>query len=240
MSPSQPETCAPRMFWGSLQSAQVQNTASCHYLCWRAAGGSIGHGLSGANGERENSMFYWNLLIVDLNNCLKSSAYILRIQVLGFVAVHPCNASVRLQGESHASFLSTEPMSCTLTFTWGRGGLEWMDIQYCKEPYLCSSRCLRKSLSHREGNLFMMEYHSLICERGYGWLVWDLTIVSDSWLPWIFCKPDSPSPPQNPTHYIIFIQYKVSWLEFHTSSSVFPWRLRMWHKSSAWFPGGPS
>lgn len=62
-------------------------------------------------------MFYWNILIVDLNNCLKSSAYTLRIQVLGFVAIHPCNASLRLQGESHASFLSTEPMSCTLTFT---------------------------------------------------------------------------------------------------------------------------
>lgn len=54
---------------------------------------------------------------MNLNNCLESLAYILRSQILGLVAIHPCNTSLSLQGESHASCLpSTEPMSCTLTF----------------------------------------------------------------------------------------------------------------------------
>lgn len=42
---------------------------------------------------------------MDLNNCLKSSVYILRVQVWDFVAICPCNASLRLQRESHASCL---------------------------------------------------------------------------------------------------------------------------------------
>lgn len=61
---------------------------------------------------------------MDLNNCLKSLAYILRSQVLGLVAIHPCNISLSLQGESHASCLpSTEPMSCILTFMCLFGGM---------------------------------------------------------------------------------------------------------------------
>lgn len=96
---------------------------------------------------------------MDLNNCLKSSVYILRIQVLGFVARYSCNASLRLQGESHASCLpSTESMSPTLTFTRLSAkirvrpmGVHWstvIGIHYCKE---------------------------------YGQINRDLTIVSDSW-----------------------------------------------------------
>lgn len=95
-------------------------------------GGSIGHGLSGQTG-REKTTLSGNILIVDLNNCLKSSAYILRIQVLVFVAIYPCKISLRLQGESHASCLpSTEPTSYMPTFTCLSGeirvrqvGMEW-------------------------------------------------------------------------------------------------------------------
>lgn len=43
--------------------------------------------------------------------------YMLRIQVLGLIAIYPCNAFLRLHRESHAScLLSTEPMLCMQTF----------------------------------------------------------------------------------------------------------------------------
>lgn len=37
---------------------------------------------------------------MDLNNCLKSSVSILRVQVWDFFAICPCNASLRLRGKS--------------------------------------------------------------------------------------------------------------------------------------------
>lgn len=135
-------------------------------------GGSTGHGLSGANGERENSRLYWNNLMriwiivwrVQLTfwefrfgNWLPNILIILlwgcrgRIMLLVCHPLSPCHVHWRYS------------CACLVRWQWGkwgRGAVGWIDIQFCKEPCLYSSWHLKKGLSHRAGNLFMMEYHS--------------------------------------------------------------------------------
>lgn len=54
---------------------------------------------------------------MDLNNCLKSSVSILRVQVWDFVAICPCNTSLRLQGSYASCLLSIGAHVMDVVFT---------------------------------------------------------------------------------------------------------------------------
>lgn len=161
-------------------------------------GGSIGHGLSGTNRERENSLRSGNILIVDLNNCLRVQ---LTFWEFRFWTLLPCILVIFLWGcRGRVTLLVCHPPSpchvcwhlhaCLVKWgwsRWGQGRVRWIDIQYCKEPCSCSSWCLRKGLSHRKGNLIMMEHQPWIREWRHGQMDKDRNRVSDSW-PLIFLQ----------------------------------------------------
>ena len=75
-------------------------------------------------------------------------------------------------------------------------------------------------------------------ERGYGQMDRDVTTASDPHLCEGFAGLIHIHYFRTQLTRLIFVQCNVSLLEFHTSSLVFPWTFRMWHKSSPWFTGG--
>ena len=146
---------------------------------------------------------------MDLNNCLKSSVYILRIQVWGFVAIH---FVMRLRGyRGTVMLLVCHPLSpcCAPSHSHAckirvrQMGEQWsrvIDIQYCKE---------------------------------YGQVDRDLTIVSDiASLCEFFAGLIYFQHLRIQLTRLVCVQCKVSLLEFHTLSLVIPWTLRMRYKSS--------
>lgn len=181
-------------------------------------GRSVGHGLNGANeGERKHhilreypeSLWIW-IIVWRVQFIFWEFRFGVLLPYILVMLLWGC------RGKSHASCLpSTEPMSCTLTFT-----------------------CLSAQMRVRQLGVPWSRVIGIHHCKEYGQINRDLTRVSDSWPLRIFAGLLHFHHFRTRLTKLIFVQCKVSLWEFHALLLAFPWTLRMWHKSSPWFPGG--